>query len=73
MGRLLCPSGVSLDTARKIQDAMTKTMQKNDIKEKLIAQGLDLSPIPNNKLTDYLKQKLNRWAKIVKTSGATVD
>ena len=52
---------------------MTKTMQKNDVREKLIAQGLDLSPIPNNKLTDYLKEELNRWAKIVKTSGATLD
>jgi tripartite-type tricarboxylate transporter receptor subunit TctC len=70
---LFAPSGVSPDTARKIQDAMTKTMQKNDVREKLIAQGLDLSPIPNNKLTDYLKEELNRWAKIVKTSGATVD
>ena len=70
---LFAPSGVSPDITKKIQDAMTKTMQKNEVREKLIAQGLDLSPIPNNKLNDYLKEELNRWAKIVKTSGATVD
>ena len=70
---LFSPAGVSPETTKKIQDAMTKTMQKNDVREKLIGQGLDLSPIPNNKLSDYLKEELSRWAKIVKTSGATVD
>jgi tripartite-type tricarboxylate transporter receptor subunit TctC len=70
---LFSPVGVSPDISKKIQDAMSKTMQKNDVREKLMAQGLDLSPIPNNKLADYLKEELSRWAKIVKTSGATVD
>jgi len=70
---LFSPVGVSPDITKKIQDAMSKTMQKNDVREKLMGQGLDLSPIPNNKLADYLKEELNRWAKIVKTSGATVD
>lgn len=70
---LFAPSGISLEVAKKIQDAMTKAMQRTELRDKLLAQGLDLTPIANEKLVDYLRLELGRWAKIVKVSGAMVD
>ncbi|MBU3626519.1 tripartite tricarboxylate transporter substrate binding protein [Polynucleobacter sp. JS-Safj-400b-B2] len=70
---IFAPIGVSADVVKKIQAAMDKTMSKSDVREKLTAQGLDLSPVPPTKLSALLKDELAKWAKIVKVSGAQLD
>ena len=70
---IFAPIGVSADVVKKIQVAMDKTMSKPDVREKLTAQGLDLSPVPPTKLSTLLKDELAKWAKIVKVSGAQLD
>jgi tripartite-type tricarboxylate transporter receptor subunit TctC len=67
------PMGVSADVIKKNQVAMEKVMTRADVREKLIAQGLDLNPVPPNKLGALLKDELVKWAKIVKVSGAQLD
>ena len=70
---LFTPVGTSADAVKKIQAAMDRIMAKPDVREKLIAQGLDLSPVPPAKLSVLLKEELAKWAKIVKASGAQLD
>ena len=70
---LFAPIGTPPDVVKKIQIAMDKSMSKPDVREKLIAQGLDLSPVPPAKLPGLLKDELSKWAKIVKASGAQLD
>ena len=70
---IFAPIGVSVDVAKKVQTAMDKTMAKADVREKLTAQGLDLTPVPTSKLSTLLKEELAKWAKIVKVSGAQLD
>ena len=65
--------GVSADVIKKNQAAMDKVMARADVREKLIAQGLDLNPVPPTKLGALLKEELLKWAKIVKASGAQLD
>jgi len=38
-----------------------------------MAQGLDLTPVPPEKLGSLLKDELAKWARIVKASGAQLD
>jgi len=52
---------------------MEKVMARADVREKLTAQGLDLSPVAPTKLGTLLKDELAKWAKIVKASGAQLD
>jgi tripartite-type tricarboxylate transporter receptor subunit TctC len=52
---------------------MEKVMARADVREKLNAQGLDLSPVPPVKLGALLKDELAKWVKIVKASGAQLD
>jgi tripartite-type tricarboxylate transporter receptor subunit TctC len=54
-------------------NAMHKMIAKPDVREKLIAQSLDLHPVPPAKLSGLLKDELAKWAKIVKASGAQLD
>ena len=70
---LFAPIGTPPDVVKKIQIAMDKSMSKPDVREKLIAQGLDLSPVPPAKLPGLLKDELSKWAKLVKASGAQLD
>ena len=70
---IFAPMGVSADVIKKNQTAMEKVMARPDVREKLIAQGLDLSPVPTNRLAALLKDELAKWVKIVKASGAQLD
>jgi tripartite-type tricarboxylate transporter receptor subunit TctC len=70
---IFAPIGVNADVVKKIQLAMDKMMVRPDVREKLIAQGLDLSPVPPTKLAILLKDELAKWVRIVKASGAQLD
>ena len=70
---IFAPLGVNADIVKKVQTAMDKTMSKSDVRDKLIAQGLDLAPVPTSKLASLLKDELAKWTKIVKASGAQLD
>ena len=52
---------------------MGKTLARPDVREKLIAQGLDLSLVALPRLSMLLKDGLAKWAKIVKAPGAQLD
>jgi len=70
---IFAPIGVNSEIVKKIQVAMEKTISKPEVREKLIAQGLDLTPVPTAKLDALLKDELAKWVKIVKASGAQLD
>lgn len=70
---IFAPMGVSAEVIMKDQAAMEKVMARSDVRERLIAQGLDLSPVPTNRLAALLKDELAKWVKIVKASGAQLD
>lgn len=70
---VFAPMGVSAEVIMKAQAAMEKVMARSDVRERLIAQGLDLSPVPTNRLAALLKDELAKWVKIVKASGAQLD
>lgn len=70
---MFAPSGVSADVVSKNQQAMEKVMTRPDVREKLAAQGLDLTPVPPARLGALVKDELAKWVKIVKASGAQLD
>jgi tripartite-type tricarboxylate transporter receptor subunit TctC len=70
---LFAPAGTPVNAVKKVQAAMDKVMATPEVREKLIAQGLDLTPVPPAKLVTLLKDELVKWAKIVKASGAQLD
>jgi tripartite-type tricarboxylate transporter receptor subunit TctC len=70
---IFAPSGTPQDVVKKIQTSMDKVMTRPDVREKLIAQGLDLTPVAPAKLGTLLKEELAKWVRIVKASGAQLD
>jgi len=70
---IFAPAGTNAFAVKKIQSAMKATLSMPEVRERLMAQGLDLAPVPPEKLGALLKDELAKWVRIVKASGAQLD
>jgi tripartite-type tricarboxylate transporter receptor subunit TctC len=62
----------------KLSDAMKKTLTAKDLRDKLEQQGVELAgtadkPVTPEQFAALLNEDIVKWARIVKTSGASVD
>ena len=75
---LFAPIGVPQSVITKLQDGMNRTLAAKDLRDKLEQQGVELAapvdkPVGPEKFAEILKEDIAKWARIVKTSGATID
>lgn len=75
---LFAPAGVPQDVLSKLQDGMNRTLAARDLRDKLEQQGVELAGAPDKPVTSeqfatILNDDIAKWARIVKTSGASVD
>jgi tripartite-type tricarboxylate transporter receptor subunit TctC len=75
---LFAPAGVPPDVLARLQDGMTKTLAAKDLRDKLEQQGVELAgtaekPVTPEQFATLLNEDIAKWARIVKTSGASVD
>ena len=70
---LLAPVGTPKDIIAKVNSASVKAIAAPEMRERLAAQGAD--PVGNTpeQFAAFIKLELEKWAKIVKASGARVD
>jgi len=52
---------------------MQMTLANPELKEKLTASGVELANASPAEFAKLLQDDINRWAKIVKASGASLD
>jgi tripartite-type tricarboxylate transporter receptor subunit TctC len=52
---------------------MQATLANPELKEKLLASGVELANITPAEFAKQLQDDIARWAKIVKASGASLD
>lgn len=70
---LYAPKGIPSDVESLLQNAMKKVLDAADLKDKLVAQGVELANATPAQLATLLQEDLVRWSKTVKESGATID
>ena len=71
---LFAPTGIPPDVLATLQDATRKALAAPDLREKLEAQGVEIAPpTTTDQFAKLLQDDLVKWARIVKTSGASVD
>ena len=75
---LFAPTGVPQDVLSRLQDGMAKALAAKDLRDKLEQQGVELAGTPEKPVTTeqfaaLLNEDIVKWARIVKTSGASVD
>lgn len=75
---LFAPAGVPKDVQDRLQEGMRQAMADKEMRDKLEAQGVELAgtadkPVMGTEFAAILKQDIAKWARIVKTSGATIN
>lgn len=70
---LLAPAGTSADTINRIQQEVAKSLDRPEIKEKLVAQGAIPSGNTPAQFLALITAEHTKWAAVVKSSGAKVD
>jgi tripartite-type tricarboxylate transporter receptor subunit TctC len=67
------PAGLPREIAGKLQAEIARALKDPVVREKFVSQGAD--PVGNTpeEFAEYIRAETAKWAKIVKTSGATVD
>ncbi|MDO8718220.1 MAG: tripartite tricarboxylate transporter substrate binding protein [Polaromonas sp.] len=70
---LLAPAGTPPDIVKRIQEEVAKALGTPAIKEKMLAQGAIPSGNTPQQFTDFINAEHEKWAKVVKASGAKVD
>ncbi|SEA70357.1 tripartite tricarboxylate transporter substrate binding protein [Variovorax sp. YR216] len=70
---LLAPAGTSPDIINRIQHEVAKSLSTPAIKEKMEAQGAIPSGNTPAEFAKLIESEHEKWAKVVKASGAKVD
>ena len=70
---LLAPAGTPADVVNRLQQEVAKALNDPAIKEKLLAQGAIPSGNTPQEFQKLIDAEIQKWAAVVKASGAKVD
>ena len=70
---LLAPAGTPPEVIDRLSTELKKTLALPEVKNKFEAQGFAASWNSPREYGDFLQAEVDKWAKVVKASGATVD
>ncbi|WP_225782686.1 tripartite tricarboxylate transporter substrate binding protein [Xenophilus sp. Marseille-Q4582] len=70
---LLAPAGTAAGTVQRLQQEVARALASADVKEKMLAQGAIPSGSTPAEFTQHIAREHEKWAQVVKDSGAKVD
>jgi tripartite-type tricarboxylate transporter receptor subunit TctC len=70
---VLVPARTPRDIVGKLNAEVVRIMNLPAVKERLAAQGAETYTSSPEKFADYIKKETEKWAKVVKFSGAKLD
>jgi tripartite-type tricarboxylate transporter receptor subunit TctC len=72
---LVAPAGTPHELIQKYADALAKVMARKDLRARLEADGVDpvANPMSPEQMAAYIRSESERWGKVIRASGATVD
>jgi tripartite-type tricarboxylate transporter receptor subunit TctC len=70
---LFAPAGTPRDIAQKLNDAVLKALEAPDLRQRLDALAFEPTAAPLRETAEHVRLEVEKWARVVKETGATVD
>src|SRR4051812_31451537 len=70
---LMVPSGTQRQTIVRLNDEMSKVLKRPDVRERFAAAGADATGSTPEQFAAYIGSEIQKWGKLVKSSGARPD
>ena len=70
---LLAPAGTPPEAVARWNAEIVKALNAPDVREKMLAQGAEPAPTTPQEFAQFIARERDKYAKIVKASGAKVD
>ena len=70
---ITAPRGTPSAVIARLEQEFTTAVQAPQVRERLIALGMEITPMGANDFGAFLAKELQKWSELVRTSGATAD
>jgi tripartite-type tricarboxylate transporter receptor subunit TctC len=70
---MFAPAGTPKDLVAKLNGEIAKLVRTDDVKKLIAPTGMDPDPDSPEQFARYVREDYDRWGKVVKDSGATVQ
>lgn len=70
---IVAPAGVPAAHIKKFQAALTTVMADKEVREKMAGVGADPIGSTPEKFAAFMRSEVDKWRRVIKTSGLTVD
>jgi tripartite-type tricarboxylate transporter receptor subunit TctC len=67
------PAGIPRPVVETLSKATLSTLESREAKDRLFASGVELRPAGPDEFAKLIQSEMEKWAKVVKESGAKVD
>jgi tripartite-type tricarboxylate transporter receptor subunit TctC len=72
-GGILAPAGTPKEAVNKLHGGVVKALEMPETKQKLDALGVQIVTSTPEQFGNYIKSETEKWAKVVKASGAVAN
>ena len=70
---LMVPVATPREIVNRLNAETIKALQSSDVRERLTAQGYEIRWSTPQEFSSYLQAETDKWAKVMKASGAQAD
>jgi tripartite-type tricarboxylate transporter receptor subunit TctC len=70
---LFAPTGTPPEIVRRLNEAVQRAIEAPEVRERLAALAFDPVGGPPERVAEYVKSEVVRWAKVVKDTGAKLE
>jgi tripartite-type tricarboxylate transporter receptor subunit TctC len=70
---LMAPAGLPKDLQQQLNRLTIEALSKPDVKQKLLMSGLEPNPGSPRELSKLILEESNKWSKLIKKVGITID